>query len=202
MGWFRAIWSLARRVEALVGILALVVWVVTTIGTLPAYAIVLGSIFALCAPPIAYACYCEFIAPLIKQKPPNIETETLADLRVQKRLTDCLMQYANEHADADIAYASATEYRLSERIAPCFEAAGWTVNYNSYPQEQWRHVPMMGVKVRGWNKHRIEAIANALIDSGVLSVYTQIEEIPFSNENPKYQRTLNRVLIEVGHTEN
>ena len=118
----------------------------------------------------------------------------------QRRLSSALKACANEHAEAEVHFASNLQWRLAERIAGIFSNAGWKTNLNSVRLEaQIHHTLFEGVEVFGYNSYIVNAVANALISASIADVKTSVVPSEVTQDNPKWGYTQNRVRITVGH---
>ncbi|GJQ36646.1 MAG: hypothetical protein JETCAE01_26560 [Anaerolineaceae bacterium] len=124
------------------------------------------------------------------------------DKKLQQKLIQNLKVYAPENANVDITFANIQHQPLAESLKSVFDLAGWETQPLGLPLESYiRDRYFKGIEVKGFSKHLVESVAESLTKAGFSGVYTTINELRVKPENPKYQWSLARIYITIGHKE-
>lgn len=113
-------------------------------------------------------------------------------------LVERLKPWANGHANLHLDMAAPIHTPLAERLNAVFVLAGWEVNYNKIPQEQWVRHYWGGIRVSGPNRVLLDSVAAALEEYG-LPITKEPTEHKILKTNPKWAHAEHRVNVRIGH---
>ncbi|MEW6019663.1 MAG: hypothetical protein AB1760_16505 [Pseudomonadota bacterium] len=100
-----------------------------------------------------------------------------------------------------VTFASSAQAPLARRVADLFERAGWTKNFNTTPQEPWKHVFPTGVRVSGFNAALVDGVAAALRSAGLREVHHEVLHLEVPRDNPKYPTAIGSIYVSFGPSE-
>jgi hypothetical protein len=117
-------------------------------------------------------------------------------------LSSQLKMFRSEGSNAHLLFVEGKRPTV-ERILSALDLAGWETSFvpsafDQYPQGGVGKY-YSGIEVRGHNRILAEAVTDALLQVGLADVYTTVEPLKMSRENPKWNRLQHRVTIMVGH---
>jgi len=111
-----------------------------------------------------------------------------------------LKRHAGPLAHVKIILWSNTHRPITDRIANLFEGAGWDVNYNSTPQENYNPHYVSGIQIRAFNAELGRVAADAVMMAATeWDVTITVEELKVQHDNPKYPWSKRSVYVTVGY---
>jgi hypothetical protein len=121
-------------------------------------------------------------------------------LEGQRILLERLKSYADEHTNVKVKIATARQRPLADSLISIFQLAGWRTAFPNVPLESYLHGQYFeGVEVRGYNKHFVESVADALAKAGLANVKPIVEQSQIQPENPKWASVQRSIYITLGH---
>jgi hypothetical protein len=119
----------------------------------------------------------------------------------QHRLIETLKQYTDDDANVKILFANIKHKRLAETLISIFELAGWKTNLTNVPLEHYVHQYFEGIEILGYNKHLVDAVADALTKFGLTEVRSKCEVSGIKKDNVKWKSVQRYIKLTIGHRE-
>lgn len=117
-----------------------------------------------------------------------------------RKVVDSLRETADEHTYAQIMFGPTAQRPRAREIADLFELAGWKYSFNDTAQETMHGYPYReGIEVIGLNGHLVTTIADALLQTGMMTVRQIVKPNAIDPNNPKYAYAVRQIEIHVGH---
>lgn len=106
---------------------------------------------------------------------------------------------ANEYANVWIDFANVKQKPLATKLVSVFDMAKWKVNLRDSPLEASNYNYYEGIEVIGYNKHLVDAVAEAMIDAGLAGVRAKVETHQVEPNTTKWHWVQRRIQITIGH---